>query len=126
MNDELTSSLKRASKYLWDDRLKVLGAQFDSDSGGNVIICWHDDLPQAIDQAIEHRLGVPFLVFHFQRDTLQFNGVQGIRYISIPVKIGEILKEFDIASEQVKYCEKIHGYSYTKYLVRMKELLTSH
>jgi hypothetical protein len=126
MKEELVISLRRVSKYLWQDRLAVIGARSDRNLGGNVIICWHDDLPQAIDRAIEHRLRVPFLVFHFQRDAIEFNRVSGIRYIKIPVTVDEILREFEIALGEVQCSEEIHGYSYAKYLVRMKELLISH
>ena len=121
MNEELILALNRASKYLWDSKLKAMGRQ----NGGNVFVCFLPDLGVVVDLSIQNFSRAPFLVFCAQQDDLPFT-FSGIKYIRIPVKIDQIIEEFELATKEIEYTEKEHGYTYMRYLSTMKRRATYH
>lgn len=121
MNEELILALNRTSKYLWDSKLKAMGRQ----NGGNVFVCFLPDLGVVVDLSIQNFSRAPFLVFCAQQDDLPFM-FSGIKYIRIPVKIDQIIEEFELATNEIEYTEKEHGYTYMQYLSTMKRRATYH
>lgn len=121
MHEELASSVNRASNYLWDSKLKTMRGQNE----GNVFVCFLADLGVVMDLAIQNSCRAPFLVFCAQQDDLPFT-FSGIKYIRIPVKIDQIIEEFELATKEIEYTEKEHGYTYMRYLSTMKRRATYH
>lgn len=121
MNEEVILALNRASKYLWNSKLKAMGGQNE----GNVFVCFLADLAVVVDLAIQNSSRAPFLVFCAQQGNLPFT-FSGVKYIRIPVKIDQIIEEFELATKEMEYTEKVHGYTYMRYLSIMKRRVTYH